>query len=108
MRRHRHTDDHPDLFTPLARTTDPETSHDAGRRITSELPELQAIVLKALTLYGPCTDRSLVTALRGQYGRTESTWRTRRSELVDKGLVEKCGVSNRQTVWRVKDGSGSV
>jgi predicted HTH transcriptional regulator len=91
------------MFTPLARTTDPETSHDAARRITAELPELQAIVLKALRVYGPCTDRSLVTALRGQYGRTESTWRTRRAELVEKGLVEKVGKSHGQSVWKVKD-----
>jgi len=101
MPRHRHIDDHPDLFTPLARTTDPETSHDAARKITPELNALQELVLKALRLYGPCTDRSLITALKGQYGRTESTWRTRRAELVRKGKVKKQGVSHGQSVWCV-------
>lgn len=103
MRRCRHTVEQADLFTPLARTTDPTTSKAAGKKIEAELPELQQVVLTALSVYGPCTDRSLVTALRSTHGRTESTWRTRRSELVAKGLVESCGKSHGQTVWRVKN-----
>lgn len=105
MRRTRPTAEQEDLFTTRARTTDPETSKVAGRKIEGELPELQRVVLTALSVYGPCTDRSLVTALRSQHGRTESTWRTRRSELVGKGLVEACGKSHGQTVWRVKHGT---
>lgn len=92
-----------DLFTPLARRANPETSKVAGKKIETELPQLQQVVLTALSVYGPCTDRSLVTALRGIHGRTESTWRTRRSELVARGLVESCGKSHGQTVWRVKN-----
>ena len=101
MVRNRENAEQHDLFTPLARTGDPETSKEAARRITPELPHLQAVVLEALGLYGPCTDRTLVTVLRGKHGRTESTWRTRRSELVAKGLVEAYGKSHGQTVWRV-------
>ena len=93
-----------DLFTPLARTSDPDTSKIAGKKIEAELTVLQDIVLGELRAYGPCTDRSLVTVLKARHGRTESTWRTRRAELVAKGLVEKQGVSHGQSVWRVKNG----
>ena len=82
-----------------ARFTDPQTSHDAAERITKELTMLQGQVWTALRTFGPWTDRQLVTALQATHGRAESTWRTRRAELVDKGLVKPVAIRDRQTVW---------
>lgn len=87
-----------------ARRTDPETSHEAAEKITPQITELQQIVLKELKAWGATTDRKLVTILRAKYGRTESTWRTRRAELVSKGFVDCVGKVDGQRVWQVKEG----
>lgn len=91
-----------DFDTAHARRADPETSHAAAEKVTPDLPHLQQLVLDAIRVYGPLIDRKLVTILRGLHGRTDSTWRTRRAELVGKGLVEACGKVDGHTVWRVK------
>jgi hypothetical protein len=91
-----------DYDTAHARREDPETSHAAAEKITPQVSTLQQVVLGALSIYGPTTDRKLITILKARHGRTESTWRTRRSELVGKGLVEKCGVADGRSIWRVK------
>jgi hypothetical protein len=90
-----------DYDTAHARRDDPDTSHAAAEKITPQVSALQQVVLGALKIYGPTTDRKLVTILKARHGRTESTWRTRRSELVGKGLVVKVGTVDGQSVWGV-------
>lgn len=95
-----------------ARHGDPQTSHDAAVSLL-DLPRSRAAVLQVLEADGPMCDENLVAVYRGwaNEGRvphqSPSGVRTRRSELVDAGLVEKSGervesaVSGRwMTVWR--------
>jgi hypothetical protein len=81
-----------DMFKPgLARKTDPQTSYRAAEFISPRVNQLQTIVLDYVMGHRGCTDREMVNALRAQHGGSESTWRTRRSELVDLGLIEPLG-----------------
>ena len=43
----------PDLFTPLARTDDPETSRVAGREAERRAPSQEAQIVNALKIHGP-------------------------------------------------------
>lgn len=89
----------------LARKSDPATSHAAAA--TVDLTTGQRVVLETFRAYGPMTDVALVDALRRD-GRalSESGARTRRSELVDAGMVWDTGERARlpsgrhAIVWR--------
>jgi len=90
---------------PNARKTDPKTSHDAARSVES-VTETQAFILKALTR--PGTDTALVQRYRNIKRApfaSESGLRSRRAELVDKGLVADSGLreilpsGRRSIVW---------
>lgn len=80
------------MTTAYARTTDPDTSHAAAESIT-DLRLRQAAVLSVLNFVGQLTDEELVE----QYGeispvpQSPSGIRTRRAELVRKGLVRYAG-----------------
>ncbi len=79
---------------PRARNTDPQTSHDAAESV-SNLTQTQAYVLKALAR--PRTDPQLIEAYRKLKRAplaSESGIRTRRAELVDRGLVQDTGERN--------------
>lgn len=76
---------------PKARTTDPVTSHQAARSVANQ-SEVQQAILSALRNYGPMHDALLaewqdISRLRV----SESGLRTRRAELVTKGLVRDSG-----------------
>jgi hypothetical protein len=76
---------------PRARDTDPQTSHDAADSVT-RLTETQAYVLQVLKR--PRTDPQLIEAYRKLKRAplaSESGIRSRRAELVDKGLVQDTG-----------------
>lgn len=78
---------------PLARTNDPLTSHAAAESISEEtITATQEFILKALNR--PRTDVDLVEAYR-QFKlaprATEQSIRSRRAELVRKGLVKDSG-----------------
>jgi hypothetical protein len=100
-----------------ARKTDPITSKEAAASIRSDaIRRSQAAILGMLKRYGPMYDQQLID--RYLYYQTlnggdvdvppqsESGIRTRRSELVAKGLVEDSGektllTSGRRTIiWR--------
>jgi len=66
-----------------ARTTDPATSHAAGR--TVKVNRGRAAVLAALREHGPMTDEQIWEHVKLVCSRSGA--RTRRSELVDAGLV---------------------
>jgi hypothetical protein len=92
-----------------ARTTDPETSHEAAASVT-DLRKRQNHVLQCLKVFGPFSLEGLVTAYKfhGYIQQSDSGIRTRCSELVRMGLVEDSGqrartASGRQAiVWRVR------
>lgn len=80
------------LFAPAsdkrarARRTDPNTSHAAADFITPALREIQLQVLMWAQRRGSFTDAELVRHFGGG-----STYRTRRAELVERGLIEDSG-----------------
>jgi hypothetical protein len=77
---------------PKARRTDPQTSHDAAKSV-DRVTNTQLYILQALRR--PRTDVQLIEAYRA-IGKapqaSESGIRTRRSELVRKGLVVDAGI----------------
>ena len=80
-------------FKPVARTGDPDTSHAAAKSVRN-LTNKQEAVLTLFQGYGPMTDETmrvkyLASGHRGP--QSESGLRTRRSELVRKGLVKDSG-----------------
>lgn len=91
-----------------ARRSDPDTSRMAASEVTPSLRELQAMVLGYAFQCGSpgFTD----PAMNEHFDTHSSTYRTRRSELVDYGLVEdtgerlKMGDKGRcHAVWRITD-----
>lgn len=73
-----------------ARSTDPDTSHEAARRVTLNIRATQQEVLSLFTRFGEMTDPELVeTAKNLGSKQSESGLRTRRSELVDLGRLER-------------------
>lgn len=97
------------LKTPqqMTRVSDPSTSHCAAKRIAGNLGELQRKVLDALRAAGDVglTDYELEERC-GSHG---STFRTRRAELVEAGMVVDSGrkrsiMGSNRIVWIIKDG----
>lgn len=90
-----------------ARGTDPQTSHRAAASV-SGLSESQQMVLEALRREGPMHDEAIYAAVRSIPGNfiSLSGCRTRRSELVDRGLVEDSGLrtltqhSRETIIWK--------
>lgn len=76
-----------------ARSTDPFTSREAGRGIAGGVSRLQRLVLDYVIAHRGCTDKDMVDALRATHGGSESTYRTRRKELLDLGLVAPLGIA---------------
>jgi len=97
------------------RRTDPETSVEAAQSVQDKIRESQAAVLLVLSTYYPegCTDTELIIMYRMQSNRlaiprqSESGIRTRRKELVERGLVEDTGKRDilasgrRSIIWKV-------
>lgn len=98
---------------PLARVGDPDTSHAAARSVRPFLTARREAVLLVLSGAGPMTDEELhaeyafAVALDVVPPQSASGLRTRRSELVDAGMVVDTGerratASGRQAVvWAV-------
>jgi hypothetical protein len=78
-----------------ARRSDPHTSHDAADSV-EHIRRSQQDVLMVLRRFGPMHDDKLWRVITSLFGKgvlpmSESGCRTRRSELVAKGLVEDTG-----------------
>lgn len=95
---------------PRARNTDPQTSHAAAESVTN-LTQTQATILRVLKR--PRTDTQLIEAYRKLKRAplaSESGIRSRRAELVEKGLVADSGdraltpFNRRSIVWGLADG----
>lgn len=80
------------LTTPRARRTDPATSHAAAGTV-AHLRHNQQIILTLLRLEGGQTDEELLLLWNDRIAEriSPSGLRTRRSELVDMGLVRDSG-----------------
>lgn len=80
---------------PNARTTDPQTSHEAAASVNN-LTATKEAILKALVR--PRTDVDLVDAYRNLKGAptaSESGIRSRRAELVAAGLIVDSGARTK-------------
>jgi uncharacterized protein (DUF2225 family) len=100
---------------PSTRTNDPETSHLAERSV-SDVTEKQDAVYEVLKVFGPLTDKDLIQIYGeavnecGLCPQSDSGLRTRRKELVDKGIVEwtgqkiKDGTRRLSRTWKVTNG----
>jgi hypothetical protein len=95
-----------DLFAyTRSRATDPDTSVEAAESISPRLRELQKRVLAfAARTPDGFTDRDLEAAM----GDSGSTWRTRRSELTERGLIRDSGErrtyppkGRRHIIWQI-------
>jgi hypothetical protein len=78
---------------PVARRTDPETSHEAAASV-EDLTEKRRLVLTLLREIGPCTDEWLVFCYPQyfpEHRQSPSGIRTRRRELVDAGFARWTG-----------------
>lgn len=102
---------------PRARLTDPRESHEAAASVTG-LTEKQNAVLDCLTGHR-LTDHDLASRYeslrvdRGWPQQSESGLRTRRSELVARGLIEKAGTGRlpsgrNAAVWITVRGGAPV
>lgn len=85
---------------PIARSSDPETSHQAAESITPEkLRTSQAAVLFVLATRGPTTDTGLIDGYLNSPvplpPQSPSGIRTRRKELVRMGAVADTGLRHR-------------
>jgi len=81
---------------PVARATDPETSHEAALSVTlTNVERLQRAIFDILYLRDSMTDEEIFPEARRRLKDwtqvTESGARTRRSELVDMGMVRDSG-----------------
>ena len=101
----------PLLDSPSARNSpfrqDPETSFAAARSIDERrLSKTQALVLEALKA-GPAIDEQIVFRVRERARVSAASVRSRRAELVRKGLVIDSGkrrpteFGNLSIVWRL-------
>lgn len=96
-----------DNATAHARWSDPDTSHAAAGEITLSLRPLQAQVLAYAFAKG---DRGFSDPeMSLDFESLSSTYRTRRAELVDYGLIAdtgerlKVGKGRCHAVWRITD-----
>lgn len=76
----------------LTRDDDHDTLEEAAERVSESLKELQGKVYSILAASQGLTDSELRERCNAIYGkRQESTYRKRRSELVELGLVQETG-----------------
>jgi len=68
----------------MARSTDPETSHEAARDASKKAPNHRLIALQALSDYGPMTDYELAD----KTGLQQNSIGKRRKDCQDVGLVD--------------------
>lgn len=84
---------------PHARITDPETSHEAAESVTNITPLKREILQRLMT---PMTDAELIRTLKiySELIVTDSGVRSRRSELVQAGLVRDTGARQKLKTGR--------
>lgn len=82
-------------YQPVARRTDPETSHEAADSVDRDLQREQHVLIRdIIAVFGPMTDQAIWDELQKiPKGKRPSSSgaRTRRSELVEMGKVRDSG-----------------
>ena len=93
-----------------SRRRDRSTSKEAGEASSRRGTEIQMAVMEYAAVQGPAgfTDRDLAD----HFDDRGSTYRTRRSELTEKGYIVDTGITRtyegsnrRHTVWKIRTGS---
>ena len=91
----------------VARRSDPDTSHEAAATVRS-ITMRQHAILRLVRTYGPVSDQSIIALYtsgmhaEGRPPQSESGIRTRRSELVDLGLVVHSGYGRTRSGRRCR------
>lgn len=88
----------------ITRTTDPSTSFSAASSVIANLKEIQQEVYHVLSSY---PDGLTDYELEEKCGSHGATYRTRRAELVELGLVINTGLKKKilghnRIIWRLK------
>lgn len=84
------------MTTARARSTDPQTSHEAASKVQN-ISRVQTVILLLLWTRGPMTDPQIAESYYEQVAsgaappHSESGLRTRRKELVDSGYLSATG-----------------
>jgi hypothetical protein len=87
-------DDHP-VFNAIARMNDPETSWAAANSIMPEkMRETYKLILEAIGEHGPLADKEIPQFIPAGT-QSPSGLRTRRDELVKRGLLEFAGYTKK-------------
>ena len=89
---------------PMARNTDPDTSHDAAKDATFNASNHRRIALFALYDYGPLTDYELADIT----GLQQNSIGKRRGDCMMAGLVSKFVVSGEVQKRPAPSGSMSI
>lgn len=90
----------------FARRDDPDTSHEAAREVS---PHIRKVRLEVLEYAESCGRAGFTdAAMSAHFATHSSTYRTRRAELVDLGMIEDSGErvtlpdsGRRHAVWRI-------
>lgn len=100
-----------DELRARARHTDPDTSHEAAASLSSDhIRASQNAVLVFLRRHGAMCDADLVARYDGTPSQSPSGLRTRRKELLTRGLVADTGTQTLMpsgrwsTVWGAVSG----
>lgn len=97
-------------MTPVARNTDPETSHEAAQSVRN-VTDTHKRIMALFSRFGPMTDSDLweMWVVNHQPTISQSGLRSRRSELVASGHVvdtgerTKLASGRRAIVWDLND-----
>jgi hypothetical protein len=86
----------------LVRPTDPDTSHQAAAKVTKKLTGIRLAVMDLFRVRREMTDMDLQL----YFGGPESSYRKRRTELVEMGLVRDSGrkvmqKGSNRIIWEI-------
>lgn len=81
-----------DFDRPLARHTDPQTSHAGQSHVAPKLSQLHQRFVSVVAEHGPMTAAEVAAECVKRYGGLSESSRKRAGELVRRGLIEVCGI----------------
>ena len=90
-----------DLFDPMARTSDPATSHSAAASVRGNTEGIERLIVATLRRLGSCTTGEIQEhlVLEGLIGPTTQI-NKRMAALRRRGMVEAIGVATNETTGR--------